>query len=87
MSKRKRALERQKKQNSPAKKAKIAKKQSYKSWDSAEKWEEKKRRKSESNINRRISDGISTECPLKHFEKPSAENCEGCELKCSSKYQ
>lgn len=87
MSRKKRAIEKQKKQNSPQKKAKRAKKAYYSSWDARCTWEEKKARKEQGRITKRISKGISVDCPLKSWEQPSAENCSGCKLNCTSNYQ
>lgn len=85
MSRRKKAIERQRKQNTPEKKAKRAKKEKYASFASKEKWEDKKEKKRQSNLNRRQSQGVSVECPLDHWDTPSSEKCEGCDLKCSFK--
>ena len=85
MSRKKRALERQKKQNSLAKRAKNAKKAYYASDSAREKWNNKKARKKESQLNKRESMGISTQCPLKSWDNPSVEKCEGCNLRCSFK--
>lgn len=87
MSRKKRAIERQKKQNSPQKKAKQAKKSYYSSREASENWEEKKARKEQGRITKRISKGISVDCPLQSWEQPSAENCSGCKLNCTSEYQ
>lgn len=85
MSRKKRAIEKQKKQNSPAKKAKNAKKNYYASYVAREKWDEKKERKQQSQTIRRVSKGISTDCPLQSWEHPTKEKCNGCHLKCSFK--
>lgn len=87
MSRRKRAIEKQKKQNSKARKLKQQRKAYYASGSAIEKWEEKKARKSQSQLNNRISKGISSDCPLFEWEKPSAKKCEDCSLKCSFKRQ
>ncbi len=84
MSRRKRALEKQRKQNSPARKAKLAKKQQYASYESKEKWREKQERKKQAQLNSRIIQGINKDCPLPEYAKPSRDNCEDCDLKCSS---
>lgn len=52
MSRRKRAIERQKKLNSPAKKAKQSKKNFYASTAAKEQWEKKKARKEQSNYDK-----------------------------------
>lgn len=83
MSRKKRTIEKQKKQNSPAKKAKQAKKQFYASPAAEEQWKEKKFRKKQSQLNRRQSQGVSMNCPLESWEQPSIEKCEGCDLECS----
>lgn len=83
MSKRKRAIERQKKANSPEKKAKRAKKNYYVSLAAKEKWNEKKSRKEEKRISAREAEGISFECPLLSYESPSIKTCKGCKLKCA----
>lgn len=83
MSRKKRAIERQKKQNSPQKKAKQAKKTYYKSNEAKQNWSEKKARKDQSRTNKRISQGVSVMCPLKSWETPNSANCKGCTLKCS----
>ena len=85
MSRKKRALERQKKQSSPMQKAKRAKKQYYASIAAKDNWEEKKARKEQSRLNKRISEGISAQCPLQSWEQPSTEKCRGCKFKCSLK--
>lgn len=85
MSRKKRALERQKKQNSPQRKAKQAKKTYYKSYAAKEDWDKKKDRKDQTRINKRISEGISVVCPLQSWEKPNYKSCKGCTLKCSFK--
>ena len=85
MSKKSRAIKNQKKQSSPKYKAKQAKKAYYSSYAARENWNEKKARKTQSQINRRISEGISVDCPLQSWERPSRENCKGCTLKCSFK--
>ncbi|MDE5830976.1 MAG: hypothetical protein K2H53_05020 [Clostridia bacterium] len=87
MSRRKRAIEKAKKQNSEAQKRKRAKKAKYASHESSLKWDEKKERRRQSNLNKRVSRGISVECPLEHYEKPSAEKCYKCTRKCSYKSQ
>ncbi len=87
MSRKKRAIEKQKKQNSPKRKAKQAKKAYYSSWDAHDTWEEKKARKEQGRLTKRVSKGISVECPLRSWEQPSIENCSGCKLNCSSDYQ
>ena len=85
MSRKSRALEKQRKQNSQAKKAKNAKKRYYASALAKETWEEKKARKQQGQIDRRESLGISTRCPLQSWEQPSKEKCGGCKLRCSFK--
>ena len=85
MSRKKRAIERQKKQSSPAQKAKRAKKQYYASSDAKDNWEDKKARKEQSRLNKRVSLGISPQCSLESWEEPSAEKCRECKLKCSFK--
>jgi len=87
MSRKKRAIEKQKKQNSEAQKRKRAKKSEYSSRNSYLKWEEKKERRQQSQLAKREAKGISTECPLMHYEKPSEEKCAKCTLKCSHKPQ
>lgn len=87
MSRKKRAIEKQKKQNSEAQKRKRAKKAEYTSWNSSLKWDEKKARKQQSQLTKRESKGISVECPLMPWESPSAEKCSKCMLKCSYKSQ
>ena len=85
MSRRKRAIEKQKKQSSPMQKAKRAKKQYYASNAAKDNWEEKKARKEQSRFNERISKGISVQCPLQSWEQPSTEKCRECKLRCSFK--
>ena len=87
MSRRKRAIEKQKKQNSKARKLKQQKKEYYASGSAMKKWEDKKTRKSQSQLNNRIAQGISSDCPLFEWEKPSTPKCDGCLLKCSFKCQ
>lgn len=81
MSRKKRKLEKQKKQNSPAMKAKLAKKRYYASDAARDKWESKKEKKYQSQINKRMSQGISSNCPLQSWEQPNSERCKGCEIK------
>jgi len=83
MSRKKRALEKQRKQNSPEKKAKQEKRKYYASREAEEKWRDKKERKRQSQINRRVSKGVSVYCPLQSWQLPSIERCEGCDVKCS----
>ena len=84
MSRKKRKLERQRKQNSPEKKAKQAKKAYYASCEAKDRWEEKKERKRQNQINARISKGVSVDCPLESWEAPSIQRCEACDIiKCS----
>lgn len=86
MSKKKRAIEKQKKQNSEEQKRKRAKKAEYASHASYLKWEDKKARKEQSQLNRREALGVSRECPLVSWEQPSIEKCNGCQVnKCSFK--
>ena len=85
MSKKSRAIRNQKKQNSPKQKAKQAKKSYYASYAAKVDWDEKKARKKQSQLNKRVSEGISANCPLQSWEKPSKQNCKGCTLKCSFK--
>ena len=85
MSKKRRALKERKKQNSPKYKAKQAKKTYYASYAAKESWDEKKARKTQSQLNKRVSEGISVNCPLRSWEKPSNENCKGCTHRCSFK--
>ena len=85
MSRKKRAIEREKKQSSPKQKAKRAKKQYYASSDAKDNWEDKKARIEQSRLNKRISSGISPQCPLQSWEEPNAEKCRACKLKCSFK--
>lgn len=85
MSRKKRAIEREKKQNSPMQKAKRAKKQYYASSDAKGNWEDKKACKEQSRLNKRISLGISPQCPLQSWEEPNTEKCRECKLKCSFK--
>lgn len=87
MSRKKRAIEKQKKQNSEQQKRKRAKKAEYASWNSHLKWEKKKERRQQSQLNKREARGISVECPLMHYENPSEEKCSKCTLKCSYKSQ
>ena len=86
MSRKSRALEKQKKLNSQAKKAKNAKKNYYASYAAKEAWEKKKARKKQSQIDRRESMGISVNCPLESWEQPTVEKCSGCNLRCSFRY-
>lgn len=87
MSRKKRAIEKQKKQNSEAQKRKRAKKAEYSSRNSYLKWEEKKERRQQSQLANREAKGISVECRLMPWESPSAEKCSKCTLKCSYKSQ
>ncbi len=82
MSKKKRAQRKQEKANSPANKAKQAKKQYYASWEAKDDWRTKQARKEQRQIRERSSQGVPGECPLAGWEKPSAEKCDGCTLKC-----
>lgn len=86
MSRRKKALERQKKQSSAERRAKEAKKKYYNSNEAREKWNDKKARKQQSQVNLRVSKGVSVDCPLNSWEEPNAERCKDCELKCSFKF-
>jgi len=83
MSKKQRKIKKAKKYNSPEQKAKREKKAYYASFEAAAKWEEKKERKHQSQINQRESKGVSTYCPLLFWEEPSPRRCAGCKLKCS----
>ena len=85
MSKKKRALEKQRKQNSLAKKAKQRKKSYYASSAAKERWNDKKGRKENKQLARRESMGISVNCPLQSWEKPDTNKCKECFLKCSYK--
>ena len=83
MSRRKKAIEKEKKQNSAEHKKKQAKKNYYRSYQAKEKWDEKKSRRDQSKLDKRIGEGVSVNCPLKAWETPSTERCFGCKLKCS----
>ena len=85
MSRRKRALEKQRKQNSPAKKAKQSKKIYYASYAAKEKWQKKKEKKEQSQIARKEAMGIPANCPFKSWEEPDPVECRECSLKCSYK--
>lgn len=84
MSSKKRAIEKQKKANSPKAMAKRAKKQFYASPAAKEQWEDKKGRREQRQEAKRSTNGIPRECPLPAWEKPNTEKCKGCRLKCSS---
>lgn len=86
MSRKKRALERQKKANSPQAKAKRAKKAAYQSPANKQHWEDKKAAKASRQQAQKASMGISAECPMNSWEKPSINSCYGCSLKCSYSY-
>ena len=83
MSRKKRAKEQQGKINSKAVKIKRAKKQYYASYAAKEKWLDKKAKKQQNQITKRVSQGISVDCPLRGWEQPSIEKCGDCNLKCS----
>lgn len=87
MSRKKRAIEKQKRQNSSASKQKKAKKNYYASYAAMEKWEDKKARKEQRQCTERESRGISFRCPLPGWQHPDKESCSGCRLKCSFKRQ
>lgn len=82
MSRKRRTIDKQRKQSAKAKQ-KAQKRAYYASNQATIDWEEKKARKSQSQINKKASMGISTKCPLPEWESPSHERCEGCTLKCS----
>lgn len=83
MSRKKRAREQQRKMNSKASETKKQKKRYYGSYAAKNKWQEKKARKEQRQLTKRVSQGISVKCPLQGWEKPSIEGCSGCTLKCS----
>lgn len=83
MSRKKRAREQQRKMNSKAAEIKNQKKRYYVSYAAKERWQEKKARKEQSQLTKRVSQGISVKCPLQGWEEPSIESCSGCTLKCS----
>lgn len=85
MSSKRRAIEKQKKANSPKAKEKRAKKQFYGSYEAKLQWEDKKGRREQRQEAKRATNGIPRECQLPAWEKPNAEKCKGCRLKCSSK--
>ena len=88
MSRRKRVKDKEKIATSVAKRQKNAKKNYYASNAAKQKWEDKKKRKSQSQISYRESTGISKECPLASWATPSVENCKGCSVfRCSSTYR
>jgi len=59
----------------------------YASYQATVDWEEKKSRKTQSQINKKASLGISTKCPLPVWQNPNQETCNGCTLKCSYNHQ
>lgn len=82
MSRKKRAIDKQRRQSAKAKN-KQEKRTYYASPKAGDNWEQKKARKSQSQLNRRVSAGVSTQCPLYEWENPNNELCKGCTLKCS----
>ncbi len=87
MSRKQRAQEQQKKRNSPAQKEKRAKKIYYASYVARQDWQEKKARKRQEQIKKRVERGISVHCYLEPWEEPSTEKCTGCRYRCSFKGQ
>lgn len=80
MSKKRRAIEKQKKHNSEEQKRKRKKKEKYKSPESKQKWEDKKARKEQSQYAKRESQGVSASCPLRPWDKPSTKKCYYCDI-------
>lgn len=87
MSRRKKAIDKQRKMNSPARKAKSAKKKYYTSSEASDKWEDKKGRKEQKYLSSKASKGVNKECTLMGWQKPNDENCSGCKLKCAYNYK
>lgn len=83
MSRKKRAIKKQQKASSPATKAKREKKAYYSSYQARDDWENKKGLREQRQLKKRESQGISTECHLMGWEKPTPEKCSGCRRKCS----
>ena len=87
MSKKKRAIERQKKRNSTATKLKQEKKRYYASYEAKSKWDEKKAKKEQSQCTKRESKGIPKNCPVPGWEIPTIKHCKECTvIRCTYKF-
>ncbi len=83
MSRKKRAIEKQKKQQSHEARKKAQKKAYYASNEAKKQWDAKKLLKHQNQLIKREKEGIPANCPLLTWQKPSEENCQSCELKCT----